>query len=181
MKKIARLNSNKKQPVGFSSKPKHILPKLEDYPENGLLMAFTINPKEQWFMIPDRYVRVKAHVVALLESYNAKYELYAEVSPESRIHWHGYVKIYDYFKWVLNDLPQILDEATIAIKDTLGIDKNVIEWDKYCMKQQGIHALRPLHINRKNSFTDGVETKSYLSQSAKVQFYQDYPPPDNQV
>jgi len=159
--KNSSINSNKKPAQGFV-KPKNILPKLEEYPEKGLLMAFTVNPKEQHFSSVDRLMKVADYTLMILQSYNAKYELYYEVSPESRIHFHGYIKIYDYFRWILIDLPQILENFTVALKPLDG-DEGVDKWDIYCMKQQPIHGLQPLFIKRCLTHLQGHETKSYLT------------------
>lgn len=161
----SRLNNNtsvKKEVF----KPKNILPKLEEYPEKGLIMAFTINPKEQYFTSVDRLMKVKDYTKMILSSFYAKYELYFELSPESRIHFHGYIKIYDYFRWVLNDLPQILENFTVAIKPLNDVDA----WYDYCDKQQSMHGLRSLIIPIQTTFKDGRETKGYLGNSIRGQF-----------
>lgn len=111
-------------------KEKNILPKLEQY-SVGKTWAFTISPETQYVDDQGRLDKVIYFLKNKLRSPNYEYSLYIELSPSGRIHGHGYLKVFDPFKFVLHDIPYLLKFATLAIEEITDEDG----WLEYITKQ----------------------------------------------
>ncbi len=107
-------------------------PKLEDCPVNKD-MSITINSSEGEYPLMDANVR---HYMYLIKKYIMPYveikELYPELSPTGRLHYHGTVR----FKTI----KQIVDWYFLrhkigGVNISLDLIKDKDVWDKYIRKQ----------------------------------------------
>lgn len=146
----------------------------------NILYAITINPddskqynKRETKNLYDRMAKVKAYInetMLCLPQFSIEYELYLELSEPSdstfgrypRIHVHGLIR-FDNNKsinqWLLYEFYRIMEHNMICIKP---ID-NLLEWEKYCKKQQHIIKQSPITSSTTSLFPkgedDGVERK----------------------
>lgn len=111
------------------------LVKLEDIRRN-YGYAFTINLSDpyQYWKDPDRMEKSIRYYKKVLSSQHYEYKLYIEVSSTGRIHGHGYIWINDPYNFCLFDVPQLVEKATIVIKEVDDVDK----WESYIIKQSHI-------------------------------------------
>jgi len=108
--------------------------------------AITISPSDrlQYFNNSERmqvsYITTVKLYKDILNKYLNKYELYLEVSPKGRIHYHGTINIKDIIGFLLYVIPQLENTCNVCIKN---ID-NADEWKTYYSKQQELvrHYLR---------------------------------------
>lgn len=130
------------------SKPKHVLPKIEDL-EVNTEYAITLNPARA---SGTRQLNVLVNLLiqdikAMVDSMTLK--LYPEYSPVGRLHYHGTVQIHDIIQYV-KDITVLIEHFTVCIKPLAeGDDDDESEaseeddeqyatWEEYCRKQEEI-------------------------------------------
>lgn len=125
-------------------KPKNSSIKFEDI-KLKKVYAFTLNPKDggntssQLLLRQDAYVlrEIKGSFGAIAHCLkSAKITLKTEASATGRIHYHGWVVIYDHIQWI-SEIKMLCNLGTVCIKE-ITEEK---EWNEYCSKQD--HIWRP--------------------------------------
>lgn len=119
--------------------------------DSRVLYGLTINPSNQHdvkdasgYIVKDRpKAASKIMKIRLQGLKGSKYKLFFEVSPLGRLHWHGYIQIYDIKEWALNDIALLISLGAICIKP-MTLDNR---WPVYCKKQADLWGISISHIN----------------------------------
>lgn len=120
--------------------------------------SISLNPTEQYYNDPDRFVLWSAYVYKYLKD-RIKYSrlwLYPELSGKGRLHMHGYIEIDDKAKFYLFDVPYLVQLGNTEI-DTICVttcnhepdqeDCSVKRWLLYVKKQQSMmHPLTETNV-----------------------------------
>lgn len=111
--------------------------KLEDV-DCSLWYAITINPSDahQYWASSDRQ---KMYVNWAQQTFyrlllNTDYEMYLEISPLGRLHWHGKIRFCNterLIKFYMHDIHKLNNLSTFEL-DSISDEKI---WDTYCRKQ----------------------------------------------
>lgn len=121
-------------------KTKSFLPDYEDF-DYTKWYALTINPSDkfQYFANPHRIsLCIKDIKETILFYKYILFELYMEISPKGRIHWHGRIGFdsqYDVTMFYIFAVHGLLTKSTVVIKDIDDNDK----WTEYITKQKDFH------------------------------------------
>ncbi|UOF82064.1 rep protein [Circoviridae sp.] len=107
---------------------------------DGVFYAITINPndKHQYFHNP---IRLGNFLTDLKKEYLYKidgtyeFDVYPEVSSKGRLHWHGFIKVYDKVNFYLFDIPNIIRKGTLVIREMNDEDS----WLEYVTKHREFH------------------------------------------
>lgn len=162
---------NKKNPE-YHTKHKGI--KMELYKLNEYY-AITISPVDERI-----HLRKVPNEIKMYEYYQAQYrdieivlshklfgckiELYPELSPTGRLHFHGIVRITDIFKFMYHDLHRISELGCYEV-DTIEGDDGMAKWLLYCTKQ--LHIMKPLNdrINANYPLHNNGEVKKRFTEN----------------
>lgn len=123
---------------------------MEDV-KKGVKYSFTLNPGDirnfknkgdtslMYVRNPNIIRQRVKYAVEMLEEYHSHliactYELYPELSPTGRLHFHGTIEINDVFNFFYHDLVLFQNGSVYEI-DTI---KDPDVWTTYCTKQKGI-------------------------------------------
>lgn len=125
------------------------IPKKEDgvvpwdskqYYEEGVIYAFTCNPKMQYDLHTDRHHRPSLEVEHFINciARHIKHACHFKVVPEmshfGRWHWHGVIKLTDVFEFYSSCLPLLVSKSSFKICPITDSDG----WSSYMYKNQKI-------------------------------------------
>lgn len=122
-----------------NGKPRDIIPKPEDL-RGDVSYAFSINPESQFFGDVKRVTRVINVMRRTLNSDTISYRIYPEVSRTGRIHFHGYLRIWDTGRFYVYLVPELLKIATITLEEIFNDEI----WEDYIIKQCPLLRMKPL-------------------------------------
>lgn len=128
------MKNYKKQPTKMKPKPANVFLKLEDI-EIGKAYAFSYNPSAQ--PIPSKVNSIKEwfdieyNVFQSVLQY-CEVNLYVEISPTGRFHFHGIIIIRNAVQFIIRDVQHLTGLGTSVIKE---VDKPEV-WAEYITKQQ---------------------------------------------
>lgn len=96
--------------------------------------SITINPsdKYQFWNNPKRLLRFHAKAIEMLPLDFIEGHLFLEISPNGRLHYHGYIRILDPLNFLLLHVKRLEEYSHYEI-DTI---QDISDWLAYCMKQQ---------------------------------------------
>lgn len=163
------LNSKLDHNINKQINARNTWPKFETVkPEKS--WAFTVNPAEQHFEMADRLTIVREELIDNLKCEWASYKFYTELSPNGRIHFHGYIRIFNTVRFNLFMCSKIENYYTVKMEPVYDEEG----WLVYITKQAHIMTLFDeenktvlipslLFIDKATTFQTGKETKSYLS------------------
>lgn len=138
-------------------KPKFGAPKMEDMLVNTDY-AFSYSPLDERSSetVKARNTTVtKREVQAIIalqlnslrkQLRSCTWELYPELAPTGRLHYHGIIRVNDIIDFYYRDLYYLQQKGTYEI-DTIGtpskdkpkdVHQDIINWRNYCTKQSGI-------------------------------------------
>lgn len=101
--------------------------------------TFSFNPEEQ--PKPQRFYNITLTLFSSWSEKNielfksmkyAKIETYMEISKNSRLHYHGYIKILDIVNFYFFEVPKLKHYGTFEI----DFISDPMTWDLYCKKQK---------------------------------------------
>lgn len=106
--------------------------------EIGKTYSFSYNDQEQPLF--EKFYKMKLNNLrdwsnSQKERLTLKYadvDMYLELSPKGRFHWHGKILIRDPVKFIIHDLAKLRHYGTYEIDTITDTDK----WDNYITKQQ---------------------------------------------
>lgn len=113
--------------------PKNESVKFEDFKPNKTF-AFNINPCDRLQHWGDRERILKVYnwmKRQLGDIPYIAYNLYMELSPTGRLHFHGYIRTSNPKKFISDDFYRLIDNCTIIIKEITDFEW----WENYCIKQ----------------------------------------------
>lgn len=124
-------------------KKAHTAPPMESLLQHHTY-AFNINFKEQQdlysdtshsFIVKDRASRHSMYAKQVLQDLKGTaYCLNLEISPTGRLHWHGYLQIFNIEQYAIHDILFLQKVATFCIKPISNDEK----WGEYCTKQKAL-------------------------------------------
>lgn len=102
----------------------------------GEMYSFTVNPPDDEKAVGKSYVlNDHTRMIALVQKLRYSYvELYPELSPTGRLHYHGYLMMEDIFGFYSHDIKIISKWGNFKL-DTIG---NLQDWINYVQKQMSI-------------------------------------------
>lgn len=119
-------------------KARNLIPEYEVF-ECDTSYAITYNPcdKIQHFRAHDRLTLCTAEVLekVFFSMHTFEIVLYPEISKKGRIHYHGYITVFDKDAFYCHNIHHLMTHGTCVIKAIS--DKAV--WFKYIMKQATFH------------------------------------------
>lgn len=123
---------------GYSKKRNDVL-SLEDVKVN-VHYALTINPNDQhqYFGEPRRELLFNADLKDSFFPTEIERDLYMEVSPKGRLHWHGLLLFREreeIFRFYTRVISNWIRESTVTLKAITSME----DWLKYCKKQELFH------------------------------------------
>lgn len=115
------------------------LMKFEEMQEE-VMYAVTINPDDDYQCWNEHFTELRLtafidktkNVLHKLTKDSCHLELYIETSPVGRLHYHGYITLYNKIDFYINCIHELLKHFHIEI-DTLTEDN---KWETYITKQQ---------------------------------------------
>lgn len=145
--------------AAFKFKPKNSILKLEDI-NTGIEYSLTINPNDKLQGFSPLLMReIKLHDILnkITNLIPLKYsvQLYPEISPKGRLHFHGRImfsKQRHILQFYLSVIPDILNHATMEM-DTI---KEPEVWSKYCSKQSLFHNFLEKKYKYNIPYTSGL-------------------------
>lgn len=109
--------------------------------QTNTLYAITINPNDDYQCwnnidrIKDFISKTKSTILNINKD-TAYLELYLELSPTGRLHYHGYLKLHEKINFYTNMIHKLQHIAHVDI-DTLD-DSG--KWEEYVLKQRELHS-----------------------------------------
>lgn len=109
--------------------------------EEGVIYKITINPPDDMRSRGKEYLLTEVPLfIAMIKKFIYSYiEVYPELSPNGRLHYHGYIIIEDLFGFYSHDIRLINSWCNFVISKLKGqSDDHLQEWVNYVQKQMKV-------------------------------------------